>query len=72
MDALLQHYDTIIKFPETEDETRRCIADFNPETNFPQIVGVLDSSLIEIQDQKRTKIHFIAVRVIQLSYYKEL
>ena len=55
VDALLQHYDTFIKFPETEDETRRCIAEFNLETDFPQIVGVLDSGLIEITGPKEDK-----------------
>ena len=41
VDALLQHHDTFIKFPETEDKTRRCIAEFKLETDFPQTVGVL-------------------------------
>ena len=41
MDALLSHLHDFIILPETEEETRRQIAKFAANSDFPQIVGAI-------------------------------
>lgn len=46
--ALLRRANEFIKFPKTEDETRKAIQDFANISTFPQVVGALDGSHIHI------------------------
>ncbi|XP_031557719.1 protein ANTAGONIST OF LIKE HETEROCHROMATIN PROTEIN 1-like [Actinia tenebrosa] len=46
--ALMRRVNEFIKFPKTEDETRRCIQGFQNISTFPQVVGALDGSHIPI------------------------
>ena len=52
MDALLSHLYDFIIFPKTEEETRRQIAKFASNSNFPQIVGAIDGTFIKLLPQK--------------------
>ena len=55
VDALLDHYQTFISFPEREAESQEHINKFAEYSDFPQVVGAIDGTHIEI---KRPDEHF--------------
>ena len=59
MDALLSHLYDFIIFPETEEETRRQIAKFATNSDFPQIVGAIDGMFIKIVAPKDDPVAYI-------------
>ena len=46
--ALVNRYDDFIKFPETEQEIRAAINKFQQLGNFPQVVGAIHGTYIQI------------------------
>ena len=46
---LLRKSHEFIKFPRTEDETRKAVESFGELTTFPQVVGTVDGSHIPIK-----------------------
>ena len=59
MDALLSHLHEFIIFPETEEETRRQIAKFAANSDFPQIVRAIDGTFIKIIAPKDDPVAYI-------------
>ena len=59
MDALLSHLYDFIIFPETEEETRRQIAKFAANSDFPQIVGAIDGTFIKTFAPKDDPVAYI-------------
>ena len=72
MDALLSHLYDFIIFPETEEETRRQIAKFAANSDFPEIVGAIDGTFIKIIASKddpvayicRKKLHALVLQAV--------
>ena len=49
VDALIDHYQRFIRFPETEAESQEHINKFAERSDFPQVVGAIDGTHIEIK-----------------------
>ena len=64
--ALVNRYDDFIKFPETEQEIRAAINKFQQLGNFPQVVGAIHGTYIQIIAPKEDKddFYFIAQQVL--------
>ena len=56
--ALVNRYDDFVKFPETEQETRATINKFQQLGNFPQVMGAIDGTYIQIIATKEDKDDF--------------
>ena len=56
--ALVNRYDDFIKFPETEQEIRAAINKFQQLGNFPQVVGAIHGTYIQIIAPKEDKDDF--------------
>ena len=72
MDALLSHLHDFIIFPETEEETRRQIAKFAANSDFPQIVGAIDGTFIKIIAQKTILLPIFAEKSFTYWFFRQL
>ena len=72
VDALIDHYPRFIRFPETEAESQEHINNFAERSDFPQIVGAIDHTHIEIKRPDEDYDDYMNCKVTTVYYFKEL
>ena len=62
VDALVTRYNDFIKFPETEQETRSAIDKFQRLGDFPQVVGAIDGTYIQVVAPRENKDDYFCLK----------